>query len=630
MRTIFYFILLFALFLLSGVEGYGQATYTTSGKCLPTQADYFTSAICWDRTGTCTPQGGFSKKNTFPIPPAPALPVGTTITITEGEYDDVDEEGDSIKVMKKDYIITAAGDIIDLDVGETYTVALGDRLVKHGGTELIAETPGVAPDPIFDLQGTAACSVIIEINHPIYAGNINLKAHVTLKVNPGGKLDINHLTQDREITSSIIVNGGEVNIRGSFIPTAARNNVTVKTKTNITLLNGGKFNVEGLIDVKNNTHIVIDGDGTSNVVTRNISFNQGVVLDIKANGGLVVMGDTRFNGNDSKFNIEGYFETKSLTVAGGRGLELNTIGNAKVKIHEDVAIRGDATKITFGGKSTIEVGGNFEVSGGATTNFEGEAKIDIEGDVIVNGNSKLNITGQAEVYVCGARPPANAGAGVDVNLYCEDAEDGEACATYQSACRILPVNFIDISVEHKQTQRFNILSWSTSKEWENSHYEIERSIDGTKSFSMIGQVSGMGWTDEITEYSYEDDKLPLSGGNLFYRLKQVDFNGKFEYSDITAVRVPNVHFTKGVWRAYPNPNDGSGFNLELVDISQYHDEAISMRILSSNISSEEMSFRNLQELNQSASAMMANAPKGLWIFEIQWGNKVERIKVMKK
>jgi len=122
----------------------------------------------------------------------------------------------------------------------------------------------------------------------------------------------------------------------------------------------------------------------------------------------------------------------------------------------------------------------------------------------------------------------------------------------------------------------------------------------------------------------------LTGGNVFYRLKQVDFNGKFEYSDITAVRVPNVHFTKGVWRAYPNPTEGNEFNLELVDLSQYHDEAITLRVLSSNISSDEMTFRNLQELNQSASAMMANAPKGLWIFEIQWGNKVERIKVMKK
>ncbi|HSJ68853.1 MAG TPA: hypothetical protein VK921_14310, partial [Anditalea sp.] len=196
--------------------------------------------------------------------------------------------------------------------------------------------------------------------------------------------------------------------------------------------------------------------------------------------------------------------------------------------------------------------------------------------------------------------------------------------------RILPVNFIEFTCEFLSNKRLTNLNWSTSKEWENSHFEIERSVDGSKTFEKIGQVSGVGWTDEVTEYKFEDDKLPLSGGNVFYRLKQVDFNGRYDYSDITALRVPNVHFTKGVWRAYPNPIEGSEFNLELVDLTQYQDETISLRVLSAHIISEENTFINLQELNDTAYEIMANAPAGLWIFEIQWGNKVERIKVMKR
>jgi len=85
-----------------------------------------------------------------------------------------------------------------------------------------------------------------------------------------------------------------------------------------------------------------------------------------------------------------------------------------------------------------------------------------------------------------------------------------------------------------------------------------------------------------------------------------------------------------VWRAYPNPSQGDDFRIELVDMNQYHDEPVTLRILSSTIGSEGKTFRDLQELNRNASAMMANAPTGLWIIELQWGNKVERIKVIKR
>lgn len=69
------------------------------------------------------------------------------------------------------------------------------------------------------------------------------------------------------------------------------------------------------------------------------------------------------------------------------------------------------------------------------------------------------------------------------------------------------------------------LNWSTASEQNNSHYEIYRSADG-QSFAKIGSVKGNGTTNEVLNYSFTDVS-PLSG-TAYYRLRQVDFDNRFE------------------------------------------------------------------------------------------------------
>ncbi|RZS95772.1 hypothetical protein [Cecembia calidifontis] len=90
-------------------------------------------------------------------------------------------------------------------------------------------------------SGTAACSVIIEINHQINLTSFNLGSNVTLKINEEGILNISgNLTQDQEISSSIVVDGGELNILGNLKPTSGRNNQP-PTELNISLINNGSI-----------------------------------------------------------------------------------------------------------------------------------------------------------------------------------------------------------------------------------------------------------------------------------------------------------------------------------------------------------------------------------------------------
>ncbi len=73
------------------------------------------------------------------------------------------------------------------------------------------------------------------------------------------------------------------------------------------------------------------------------------------------------------------------------------------------------------------------------------------------------------------------------------------------------------------------LQWETATEIENEGFEIERSINGID-FGKIAWVKGNGTSSEINKYSYNDRNIEQ--GTYSYRLKQIDCNSSFRYSNI--------------------------------------------------------------------------------------------------
>jgi hypothetical protein len=94
-----------------------------------------------------------------------------------------------------------------------------------------------------------------------------------------------------------------------------------------------------------------------------------------------------------------------------------------------------------------------------------------------------------------------------------------------------------------------ILTWETSSETNNDYFDVERSFDGL-SFQKIGQVKGIGTSTKVNKYSYLDVTIPRSQTTAFYRLKQTDFDGKYECSTIRKVRLDADLSTVSV---YPIP-----------------------------------------------------------------------------
>jgi photosystem II stability/assembly factor-like uncharacterized protein len=94
------------------------------------------------------------------------------------------------------------------------------------------------------------------------------------------------------------------------------------------------------------------------------------------------------------------------------------------------------------------------------------------------------------------------------------------------------------------------LNWITATELNNSGFEIHRCTENANEWETIGFVPGFGTTTETHSYSFTDNDIAT--GKYFYRLKQIDFDGSFEYSKIVEVDVVQP-FAFTLEQNYPNP-----------------------------------------------------------------------------
>ena len=175
-----------------------------------------------------------------------------------------------------------------------------------------------------------------------------------------------------------------------------------------------------------------------------------------------------------------------------------------------------------------------------------------------NNSSVTHFTG-------GSWQDQTAGASIADNSYSSDHRYREATNItsfspfgVKSGGGVLPVELLYFYA--KQVKDGVQLDWETATELNNSHFEVEWSKDGI-SFEKIGEVTGAGTTNEVQFYEFLHDRNLAGFQNLrglnYYRLKQVDFDGKFEYSETVQITIiPKHRETQSNHQAiniFPNP-----------------------------------------------------------------------------
>ncbi|MGB2703687.1 MAG: T9SS type A sorting domain-containing protein, partial [Chitinophagaceae bacterium] len=120
----------------------------------------------------------------------------------------------------------------------------------------------------------------------------------------------------------------------------------------------------------------------------------------------------------------------------------------------------------------------------------------------------------------------------------------------------LPVNIIAFDTRTENNKRVKI-TWTTTYERDNSHFEVQRSRDAIN-FTSIATVAARNNTNSLEHYSLYDEQ-PLKGIS-YYRLKQIDIDSRTSYSEIEKVKINGL---AGGVDIFPNPASGNVFNINI-------------------------------------------------------------------
>lgn len=185
-----------------------------------------------------------------------------------------------------------------------------------------------------------------------------------------------------------------------------------------------------------------------------------------------------------------------------------------------------------------------QVGGGAgtlqfnTSNNDGANTLTVSG---LSGSSTLSI------HVC-----------ADFNLFGTFENMSMDNVTVPEAnVSVLPVELISFKAEKRENQV--MLNWATASELNNEKFEIEHSTDN-KPFEKIGEVEGNITTLQVSNYSFNHER-PTVGVN-YYRLKQIDFDGQFEYSKVISLNFKGKNGEIGEF--YPSPSKSGLVNLDYI------------------------------------------------------------------
>jgi len=113
---------------------------------------------------------------------------------------------------------------------------------------------------------------------------------------------------------------------------------------------------------------------------------------------------------------------------------------------------------------------------------------------------------------------------------------------------IIPVELVSFSADNIGNDIY--LHWTTATEVNNLGFSVLRSTDPENSWDEIGFVPGFGTTTEYKNYSFKDENV--SASNYYYKLKQIDFNGQFEFSKTIQLEVISPD-KFSLEQNYPNP-----------------------------------------------------------------------------
>jgi hypothetical protein len=183
---------------------------------------------------------------------------------------------------------------------------------------------------------------------------------------------------------------------------------------------------------------------------------------------------------------------------------------------------------------------------------------------------------------------------------------------------IIPVELTSFTASVNDSEV--LLSWTTATELNNNGFEVERKSG--KGFEAVGFVPGFGTTTEPHSYNFTDSDV--QAGSYAYRLKQVDLDGTYEYSDEIEVEViAPSEFT--LEQNYPNPfNPITTINYQIPEFSFVTLKVYDILGNEVSILVNEGQFTGSYEVKLDATEL----PSGVYFYQLKAGSFVETKKMV--
>ena len=192
--------------------------------------------------------------------------------------------------------------------------------------------------------------------------------------------------------------------------------------------------------------------------------------------------------------------------------------------------------------------------------------VNIEGDV---GNSCSSVVSNTNIQII----PSAAG-GSPASFSNDTANDVQSDAIGVDA--LLPVEFSHVNARSQDCENVDVI-WQTQTEINSKGFFIERSVGSVDRFEDMGFVESNGNSNKEQTYTFEDNINDLSGNsNLYYRIKQVDIDGRFSFSEMVVIRL-DCEDQAVRFNVRPNP----AFNDLYVDVDGSLDVASKIVVLNS-------------------------------------------------
>ena len=166
------------------------------------------------------------------------------------------------------------------------------------------------------------------------------------------------------------------------------------------------------------------------------------------------------------------------------------------------------------------------------------------------------------------------------------------------------------------------LNWETATEVDNNGFDVERNSTGT--WQKIGFVEGHGTANSPKYYTFTDKSV--TGNKIQYRLRQVDNDGTFEYSNVVEVELAPTTFTLD--QNYPNPfNPATVIRFSLPTTS-----VVTLNVYNT-LGEKVVTLLNgqMESGYHQVSFDAANLPSGLYLYEIRAGefSSIKKMLLMK-